>query len=280
MDERQKQHLVRLVRRARLLPFAEGVKGMIAAIKTRRSNRRFCREHPGVPMPPTGLMHDPYGTMDYVYYWKSGQRAAKAVADVIKSRCHSAGSLKILEWGCGPARVIRHLSMFHPVDQFTIFGTDYNERMIDWCRSSLPKMDFRINALKPPLDHASGFFDFVYCLSVFTHLSEEMHHAWLAELLRVTRPGGVILLTLHGDYYRRKLLPDELVRYNAGEIVVRDGFIEGGRMYTTFHGERFIRERFFKDVEIVQHDSNPENPILPLQDVWTLQDVWIVRKRI
>lgn len=131
-------------------------------------------------------------------------------------------------------------------------------------------MTFGVNALSPPLRYADGTFDFIYCLSVFTHLSEAMHHAWLAELLRVLKPGGCILLTLHGDYYRRKLLPDELARYEAGELIVREGFAEGGRMYAAFHGERFVRERLLRGVEILRHEP-AENQVAPPQDVWVIR---------
>jgi SAM-dependent methyltransferase len=121
-----------------------------------------------------------------------------------------------------------------------------------------------------PLDYPDATFDFIYCLSVFTHLSEAMHHAWIGELLRVLKPRGCILLTLHGNYYRRKMLPDELKQYDEGNLVVREGFIEGGRMYTAFHGERFVREQFLKGCEIIRRDTS-DNQIAPPQDVWLVR---------
>lgn len=97
-----------------------------------------------------------------------------------------------------------------------------------------------------------------------------MHHAWIEELLRVLKPRGCILLTLHGDYYRRKMLPDELKQYDAGSLVVREGYVEGGRMYTAFHGERFVREQFLKRGEILRHDLS-DNQIAPPQDAWLVR---------
>jgi len=36
--------------------------------------------------------------------------------------------------------------------------------------------------------------------SVFTHLTEAMQRQWLEELRRITAPGGLVLVTAHGDF--------------------------------------------------------------------------------
>jgi ubiquinone/menaquinone biosynthesis C-methylase UbiE len=38
-----------------------------------------------------------------------------------------------------------------------------------------------------------------YCFSVFTHLDEQMQDAWLLELRRVLKPGGVLIVTVHNQ---------------------------------------------------------------------------------
>ena len=39
--------------------------------------------------------------------------------------------------------------------------------------------------------------------------------------------GRAVLLTVHGEYSLQKLLPEERVRYDQGELVVRSGVSEG-----------------------------------------------------
>src|SRR5579885_2374071 len=234
MQETAKQYLVRFARQAGFLALAENLKGKAIAAKNRRLNDQFRHEHPDVPLPPERLMHDPYCTVNYSAYFETGKWAARALAAVIREQVPCDGrkeAVKVLEWGCGFARILRHLHTFQPPCGFELHGTDYNAETIGWCKSSLPQIDFRLNGLNPPLAYEDNFFDFAYCVSVFTHLSEPLHHAWMAELLRVIRPGGFFLLTLHGDHFRKKLLPDELKRYDAGEIVVRGGVVEGSRMF-------------------------------------------------
>jgi SAM-dependent methyltransferase len=260
-----------MIRRMGLLPWAERLRAGVLALKNHRANRRFCASHQGGPLPPISLMHDPYGVVDYAGYWNSGKNSAQALGKIINSSQGGGDqAIKILEWGCGPARVIRHLSAAQSGRRYELHGTDYNKKMIAWCRSTLPEIDFSTNGLAPPLDYPDAAFDFIYGLSVFTHLSAAMHQAWIAELRRVLKPQGCLLLTLHGDYFRRKLLPDELKQYDDGGLVVREGFVEGGRMYTAFHGESFVREKFLKGWEILRHDFS-DNEIAPPQDAWLVR---------
>jgi SAM-dependent methyltransferase len=40
----------------------------------------------------------------------------------------------------------------------------------------------------------------VYGISVMTHLTEGAQYAWLKELRRILKPGGICVLTIHGEY--------------------------------------------------------------------------------
>jgi hypothetical protein len=41
----------------------------------------------------------------------------------------------------------------------------------------------------------------VYSYSVFTHLREDVHSAWLDELGRLVKPGGLLILTVRPRYF-------------------------------------------------------------------------------
>jgi hypothetical protein len=108
----------------------------------------------------------------------------------------------------------------------------------------------------PPLDFPYQFFNGIYSVSVFTHLSESMHYAWIPELARVLKPSGILMLTLHGDLYSEKLLPDELVTYQKGALVVRDQVIEGSRFFAVFHPTSFVH-KWLGGFDILAHIQNP-----------------------
>ena len=110
----------------------------------------------------------------------------------------------ILDFGCGPGRVITWFQQEHR--NWTFFGTDIDAEAIEWAQKNLSGVGtFGCNGHMPPMDYADSFFDFVYSISIFSHLPEDMQNAWLAELHRVTKPGGFLVLTTHGE----TLVPEE-----------------------------------------------------------------------
>ena len=77
------------------------------------------------------------------------------------------------------------------------------------------------NGSLPPLNISDHSVDVLYCVSVFTHLSENQHNAWLKEILRVLKPGDLFVGTFHGEKCRDRLLASELEAFNSGKLVVR-----------------------------------------------------------
>lgn len=67
-------------------------------------------------------------------------------------------------------------------------------------------------------------FDVVYGISVFTHLSRESERFWLAELHRLLKPGGLAVMTVHGELTFFKAIND----FPTYCRFVRDGFLDVG----------------------------------------------------
>lgn len=136
----------------------------------------------------------------------------------------------IFEFACGWGRLTRYLHELAPVSQ--IFGCDIDEKFLADCRRQCPWGHFLTTQTMPPLDFDDGQFDLIWSYSVFTSLSETCHRAWLGELARKLRPGGVMLHTTHSfEYLRRAVFftPDVLRKYNLPEPV--DEFIQSSQGY-------------------------------------------------
>ena len=100
----------------------------------------------------------------------------------------------VLDFACGCGRMTRFLNM---LPDWESFGTDVNPDHVRWCRENLPRVDTRLNGTLPPLPFEDGRFEFVYSLSLFTHLTEHAASAWLEDIARVLRPQGIFVATTH-----------------------------------------------------------------------------------
>ncbi|MET0069691.1 MAG: class I SAM-dependent methyltransferase [Candidatus Thiodiazotropha sp.] len=158
---------------------------------------------------------------------------------------------RILDFGCGCGRVISFLARLLGNNRF--HASDIDHEAIAWCRENLADVgEFTVNSALPPLPFENDYFDLVYSISVFTHLPEDMQTSWLAELQRITRKGGYLLLTIHGEDLApqaiRQTLGEQGFFYSVGSGT--DGL--PGFYQTTFHTEQYIRRHWGSYFEIVR----------------------------
>ena len=99
----------------------------------------------------------------------------------------------VLDFGCGCGRVIIWYSS--ESDSTSLYATDTDTEAISWCQKNIKFAKFNVNQALPPLPYEDNQFDFIYLISVFTDINEEMQLKWLQELERITKPGGVVLIT-------------------------------------------------------------------------------------
>jgi SAM-dependent methyltransferase len=207
-------------------------------------------EADGLPVPPPRLLVTVAGTPDPAWFLESGRLTAGAIRNALERQGVDVAQVaSMLDFGCGCGRVIRHWS---ELPETRLAGSDYNPRLIAWCSANLPFAHFDQNQLGPPLRYGDGEFDVVYGLSVFTHLPEELQQRWMQELTRVVRPGGHLLLTLHGDAYLERLTADEQAAYGRGELVVRWAEVAGSNLCTAFHPRSWVESRLVGRVELVE----------------------------
>lgn len=233
---------------------------------TARANRAFRAAYPGFAAPPLAILWDAQATTDLAEYKRSGQEAAVGFWELIRPQLDPARPARVYEWGCGPARIVRHLPPLATGYRVGFHASDYNASSIAWCRAHLPGITFFENGLAPPLAVSDGAFDVAFCRSVFTHLSADMHAQWIAELRRVVRPGGILILTTHGLAYRPRLTAQERVRYDAGELVVRTLGAEGRKLFAAFQPPEFVRRELLRGLTIVEHIPGDRT-----------QDIWVTR---
>src|SRR5262249_40292967 len=110
------------------------------------------------------------------------------------------GPVRLLDWGCGCGAIARHAI---GDQRFTYAGADIDADNISWCTETMGPR-FAALGIHPPMPFVDGAFDVAIGISVMTHLRHEDQVEWLGELARVTRRGGLCILSVLGIHAAAK----------------------------------------------------------------------------
>ncbi len=237
--------------------------------RTLAANRRWRRSHhPSTPIPPPRLIFEVVHNYNIEAFVAGGNERATTIDNVLSECGFSLRDCRsVLDFGCGCGRVIRHIRDRTDAD---LYGSDLNPRLIRWCQENLDFGQFSCNELAPPLNYPEEKFDLVYCISVLTHLDEDLQDRWLAEFQRILASGGALLVTTHGDSCFDGLDAAETRRYRDGHLVVRSASSLGSNLCETYHPPAYFRritEPLFAEV----HHFPQGEPGRRAQDIWILR---------
>jgi len=120
---------------------------------------------------------------------------------------------RVLDFGCGAGRTLRHFLGEAEIAEF--WGCDIDEASIAWVSEHLspPIHPLRSREI-PPIPRPDGYFDLVYAISVFSHLTESWSE-WLVELHRVLRDDGLLIATYMGKEMAERLANELLDASNG-----------------------------------------------------------------
>lgn len=233
------------------------------------------RETDGSVVPPPRLRYRVHGRFDAQSYLAVARTIASDVRAAVELTGRDLYSFeRVLDFGCGSGRVLWNFRD-HPAS-CTFVGTDIDREAIAWCRGHLSAIArFDTNDPLPPTRYSEGEFDLIYGVSVFTHLDEEYQNAWLTELQRITKPGGHLVLTIHGTVSARKLpSAQEAALATSGFLFVthetgwmkRDGLPDYYQV--AFHTQEYVRRewgKFFDILAYVEHAINAHQDAVVLR---------------
>lgn len=224
-------------------------------------------------------------------------REGEEVADQLSTAASAAGLAlqeagSILDFGCGCGRVL--MPLVERGGSTAWHGCDVDEEALAWVRANVPRATATPNAFAPPLPYAAGAFDAVFSISIFSHLSGPDQRAWLGELHRVLRPGGLALLSVCGAPMMEGFRSGQCVNNSAScarrmmryrpleeegfvfEPYQRSGWNEEdfqgieGDYGLAFQSERYVREQWSRHFDIVSHRPRA---------IFGWQDLVVARRR-
>lgn len=213
------------------------------------------------PMPPEELRWRATGQRDAGAFLQSGGNDANFLDKEALGR--DGKSLKnfdtILDLGCGCGRLTRWLRPL--ADPWaTIHGADTDQAAIGWCKQNIADAVFMLHGEHPPLPFADSSIDLVLAYSAFMHLDPDSQLRWLAELQRILRPGGYLVVSFQyrraigtiGDEALRDRVHDDLAR-NGVAFVVAAASPGGGvphRRGAAYHAPEYVRRHWGSYFEV------------------------------
>ncbi len=136
---------------------------------------------------------------------------------------------RVLDVGCGTGALIDRCE-----PHFTVYGVDPSRGMLRVLKK--PRPDFRLAAADgSQLPFRDGVFDLVYCVAVLHHVIDVgAVKATLGEMVRVTAPGGHVLVWDHNPrnpywpYLMKRVPQDHGDERLVAEGEIFDGLDAGG----------------------------------------------------
>jgi SAM-dependent methyltransferase len=202
-----------------------------------------------LPLPPVRLAAR-VGTIEGAealrFYLDEGARLRGVIGELLPSDWTWIGK-RVLDFGCGSARVLRQFAEEAETGDFS--GCDIDSASVDWDRQHLsPPFQFFRNELTPPLTLPDNGLDLIWAMSVFTHIAD-LWSEWLTEMHRLLAPGGILIASFLGDGMWEPLVGEPYREEQVGMTVLRSW---DGPEAQVFHSEWWLRERWGRAFEVLE----------------------------
>lgn len=197
-------------------------------------------------LPPAPLRVRVHGSHKAPGFRDTGWRCAADIRAAVERSAPLDSFERVLDWGCGCGRVTRHLSRLVSHDRLA--GCDIDREAIDWMSAAYPRHEFRVISPDPPTPYRAGEFDLVIGVSIFTHLDEKYERLWIDELARIVRPGGLVVVSVHGPSATPPHLAEALARLGRA-----DERSSGAHFFEQYTSADYYRSTFVTEAYIRAH---------------------------
>ena len=203
----------------------------------------------GGPLPPPGLRaRVGLGSRDE--FTLVGREGARQILEAIP-RGRPGGDW--LDFGCGCGRLARYLLESGVPRSYS--GVDVDARQIAWAARNLAG-GFTVMRPEPPLAFPDSSFDVVLAISIFTHFHEEEQFAWLAEVRRLLRPGGLLVATTLSPEFAPAcpgLTGEELAGLSERGFLAVDHAASTFNEKSTFHDRAYLEREWSRYLRLRSH---------------------------
>lgn len=228
---------------------------------------------------PHGDNREHYCEGNDFLYWMTGYQDFRGIAKLAAE--HSVNGGRFFDFGGSTGRLFRHF--LAQSTSWDVWSCDFKQTSVDFNVEHFPNAKTFLNNSYPSLPIPDGYFDLISACSVFTHVNET-ETAWLLELRRTMKIGGIACLSIHNDHtwtsapdvirgQLNELRPDiaNLDCIPPGKTVIswRD---DDPYNCNVFHSDDYIRRNWGRFFEVLA--------IHPLYLGWDGKQAMVVLRRI
>lgn len=203
----------------------------------------------------------------YIHYEMQGRDTRRQLMELLPDD-YSLDERAMLDFGCGAGRTLRQ---FHDEAEHgaRLVGCDIDRDSIAWLQANLcPPLEAVRSDVDPPLPFPDGSFDFIWAISVFTHLTDSSA-SWLLELHRLLKPDGLLMASYMGEFNSRQVTGETWDPDRIGMNVLRhdQGWDLGGPM--VLMSDWWVDEHWGRAFEILDRKpcAGQTWPLLRKRDV-------------
>lgn len=136
-----------------------------------------------------------YCGQDHLGFWISGYREYRKTLAAVEPYGIFGG--RYFDFGGSTGRVFRHFAFQN--SDWDVWSSDFKISSVEWNQLYYPaSIKVFLNNSSPSLPLPDNYFDLVTAYSVFTHINEP-EIAWLLELRRILKVGGVAYISIHDE---------------------------------------------------------------------------------
>ncbi len=185
-----------------------------------------------------------------------GPETKTAIMDLLPADWSFEGK-RILDFGCGAGRTLRHF--MSEAQQAEFWGVDIDAASVELLAQTVcPPLRVMRSEYMPPLDFEGGSFDLIWSISVFTHLTDSSL-PWLLELHRILKPGGLLVATYMGRWTSELLAGEPWQEDRVGMNVLRHNHPASDGAPLTLISDWWLREHWGRAFEVLRIEPNIHN---------------------
>ena len=183
-----------------------------------------------------------------------GREGAREILDAVVRASRGRPLPDWLDFGCGCGRIARYLREEPSIGSYA--GVDVDAAQIAWAARHL-RGRFEVMRPDPPLRFEPSSFDVVLAVSIFTHFSNAEQFAWLSEIRRILKPGGLLVATTLAPDRALAcpgLTPAEFDELDRSGFLAADHGAATFNERSTFHSRAYLEAAWSRVLRLRLHE--------------------------